>query len=84
MSVRSMVSDTVASHKHLALHDVGSRWISAVGGQLMRWKAFFQAMFDWRAIFSLHRRLENLLAFPLETLIFSIGVVAVMILIAQC
>ena len=50
----------------------------------MRWKAFFQAMFDWRAIFGLHRRLENLLVFPLETLIFSIGVVAVMILIAQC
>ena len=79
-----MIIDTAASYKHHDFHSVKSESVSAVGGQLMRWKAFFQAMFDWRAIFGLHRRLENLLAFPLETLIFTIGVVAVMILIAQC
>ena len=50
----------------------------------MRWKAFFQAMFDWRTMFRVGRRLEYFLEFPLETLIFSIGVAAVMILIAQC
>ena len=43
----------------------------------MRWKAFFQSIFDW------HRsRLSKFLEFPLESLIFSIGVVAVLILIS--
>ena len=45
----------------------------------MRWKAFFEAMFDWR-----RSRLSKFLEFPLETLIFGIGVAAVIILIGQC
>ena len=77
MSVRSMVSDTVASHKRLVLHDVESRWISAVGGQLMRWKAFFKTLFSWR-------RLSMFSEFPVETLIFYVGSVVVVILIKQC
>ena len=43
----------------------------------MRWKAFLKAMFGWR-------NLEIFSEYPVESLIFSIGAVAVVILIKQC
>ena len=61
-------------------------WTSLEVG-LMRWKAFFQAMFDWRTMFFGWRRLSNFFEFPLESLIFAIGVVGamvLMVLIAEC
>lgn len=51
---------------------------SAVEDKVMRWKAFFTAMFSWRGSFRLFSD------FPLETLIFYTGGAAVVILIKQC
>ena len=77
MFVRSMIIDTATSYKHLAFYNIESEWVSVAGGQLMRWKAFFKAMFSWRnlSIFS---------EFPVESLIFYIGAAAVVVLIKQC
>ena len=43
----------------------------------MRWKAFFRSMFDWRNLYSP----RTLLDFPLETIVFSVGVGALLMLI---
>ena len=77
MFVCSAIIDTAASYGHITFHSVKSKWVSAAGGQLMRWKAFFKAMFSWRnlSIFS---------EFPVESLIFYGGAAAVVVLIKQC
>ena len=77
MFVRSMIIDTVASYKHLASYNIESGWVSVVGGELMRWKAFSKTMFDWRQA----GRLSKILEFPLETIIYIIGMVVLAILI---